>query len=145
MIRRLFIPLALMAGFATAAENDADTGERRLGEEEIRDLTAGKTFHYTLLGASRGAEQHYVDGRVTWRLPEGTCMHGVWIAREETLCYYYGALRYGCWNVIESAEGYRHAPLDADGRPGTGPSVHIDRISEEPVGCAPQQLAYRLP
>ena len=147
MTRWFFLPfLALMAGIAVAADNGDGTGERVLGEDEIRAFTAGKTFHYTLRGESRGAEQHFLDGRVTWRLPEGTCMHGVWIARQETLCYYYGALRYGCWNVVKSADGYRHSPLEMDGSAGFGSPVHIDRISEEPVGCAPQQLAsYSLP
>jgi len=145
MIRWLLPFLAMAAGIATAADNVVQTGERVLGEDEIREFTAGKTFHYTLLGLPRGAEQHSDDGRVTWRLPDGTCMHGVWVAREETLCYYYGATRYGCWNVVEDADGYRHAPIEPDGTPGTGSSVHIDRVSEEPVGCAPQQLALHLP
>ncbi len=143
MIRWPVFCLALLAGAATAATG-GDT-ERILGEKEIIAFTAGKTFHYTLLGRPRGAEQHFRDGRVTWRLPEGTCMHGVWVAKDETLCYYYGAFRYGCWNVIENAEGYRHSPLEPDGKPGNGPSVYVDRVSEEPVACAPQQLAYHLP
>ncbi len=145
MIRRLFLSFATIIGAITTAAMSGDgagTPERIMGEQEIRSFTAGKTFHYTLLGESRGAEQHFSDGRVTWRLPEGTCMHGIWVAREETLCYYYGALRYGCWNVIENADGYRHSPLELDGKPGSGPSVYINRISEEPIGCAPQQLAF---
>lgn len=144
MIRRLFSGLALAAGLATAALSGplSERVERILTEDEIRDFTAGKTFHYTLRGEPRGEEQHFTDGRVTWRLPDGTCMHGVWVAREETLCYYYGAARYGCWNVVEFAGVHRHAPLEPDGTRGKGPSVYINRISEEPVGCAPQQLAF---
>ncbi len=144
MTRLSALCLTLTLGIGPAAAT-SETVERILGEAEIKEFTAGKTFHYTLLGQSRGEEQHFTDGRVTWRLPEGTCMHGVWIAREETLCYYYGATRYGCWNVIEGADGYRHSPLELDGKPGGGPSVHINRISEEPVACAPQQLASFLP
>ncbi len=135
------LTLVLSIGPAAAT---SDTVERILGEDEIKTFTAGKTFHYTLLGRPRGEEQHFTDGRVTWRLPDGTCMHGIWVAREETLCYYYGATRYGCWNVIENDEGFRHSPLELDGKPGSGPSVLIERISEEPVGCAPQQLALFL-
>lgn len=139
----------LVGGAAVSGDRDitiaGTTGDRILGEQEIKDLTAGKTFHYTLLGAPRGEEQHFTDGRVTWRLPEGTCMHGVWVVREETLCYYYGALRFGCWNVIENEDGYRHSPLEADGSPSGGASVYINRVSEEPVACTPPQLAYALP
>ena len=144
---RWFLPcLAFAAGAAVAAPADPPFEvERILGEAEIVALTSGKTFHYTLLGQPRGDEQHYRDGRVTWRLPDGTCMHGIWVAKEETLCYYYGAFRYGCWNVVENAEGFRHSPLDDDMKPSGGPSVYINRISEEPVGCAPQQLASLSP
>jgi len=132
-------------GLGDSEAEDSGAAERFLGEDEIREFTAGRTFHYTMLGHSRGEEQHFSDGRVTWRLPEGTCMHGVWYARGEMLCYYYGAFRYGCWNVVENEEGFRHSPLEADGTAGDGPSVYINRISEEPVECAPQQLALHLP
>ncbi len=143
MKRRMiaFIGIATALGFGVAGAT-SDAVDRVLGEDEIITLTSGKTFHYTLNGRPRGAEQHYTDGRVTWRLPDGLCMHGVWVAKEETLCYYYGSLRYGCWNVIESDGVYRHAPLTWDGKPDSGPSVYVKRISEEPVGCTPQQLAF---
>ncbi len=155
-IRQTLLTLGLAAATAGAAlaaapgtvrvsvEGEAGA-ERVLDEAEIRAFTTGKTFHYTLMGLPRGEEQHHGDGRATWRLPDGTCMHGIWVARGEVLCYYYGALRYGCWNVVEDADGYRHAPLNSDGTPGSGPSVFIDRVSEEPVGCAPQQLASLSP
>lgn len=132
--------VTLVAGLAVAGPQ---TGERILNEDEIRTLTSGKTFHYTLLGEPRGDEQHYEDGRVTWVLPDGMCMRGVWIVKGEVLCYFYGITRYGCWNVIQGAdEGYRHSPVDLDGAPDDdSPSVYINRISEEPVTCAPQQVA----
>lgn len=130
--------------FASLAAAGPETTDRILSEDEIRTLTSGKTFHYTLLGEPRGDEQHYTDGRVTWLLPDGVCMHGVWIVKEEVLCYFYGLDRYGCWNVVETAEGdtssYRHAPVELDGGENDSPSVYIKRISEEPVSCAPQQL-----
>lgn len=130
----------LGAGFAVAGQQ---TGERKLSETEIRDMTSGKTFHYTLLGEPRGDEQHYSDGRVTWMLPDGICMHGVWIVKEEVLCYFYGISRYGCWNVIEGTDaGFRHSPVEVDGTADDeSPSVYINRISEEPVSCAPRQVA----
>ncbi len=134
---------AILAGFAIAGPN---TGERHLGEDEIRAITSGKTFHYTLLDESRGDEQHFEDGRVTWALPSGECMHGVWIAKEDILCYFYGLDRYGCWNVVaDSSDGttsFRHSPVTLDGDPSDSPSVYINRISEEPVSCAPQQLVH---
>jgi len=132
--------LVLGAGLAVAGPQ---TGERRLSADEIRKMTSGKTFHYTLLGEPRGDEQHYSDGRVTWILPDGVCMHGVWIVKEEILCYFYGISRYGCWNVIEGADkSFRHSPVEVDGSPDEdSPSVYINRISEEPVSCAPQQVA----
>jgi len=131
------------AGFAVAGPN---TGERNLSEDEIRDLTSGKTFHYTLLDQPRGDEQHYEDGRVTWLLPDGQCMHGVWIVKEEILCYFYGLDRYGCWNVVaDSSSGsteFRHSPVTLEGEVSDSPSVLINRISEEPVSCAPPQLVH---
>jgi len=134
---------AICAGLAFAGP---ETAERILGEDEIRDLTSGKTFHYTLLGEPRGEEQHYEDGRVTWLLPDGECMHGVWIVKKEILCYFYGLDRHGCWNVVaNTASGktsFRHAPVDLEGDSGDSPSVYINRISEEPVSCAPQQLVH---
>lgn len=146
MFRRLrpvvmFLTLAVAAGFAVAGPK---TGERKLSESEIREMTSGKTFHYTLLGEPRGDEQHFSDGRVTWVLPDGLCMHGVWIVKEEVLCYFYGLTRYGCWNVVQGVdEGFRHSPVELDGtEDDDSPSVYINRISEEPVSCAPQQLAF---
>jgi len=139
----LIATVGLCAGLAIAGPK---TAERNLSEEEIRDLTSGKTFHYTLLDEPRGDEQHYEDGRVTWRLPDGECMHGVWIVKEEVLCYFYGLDRYGCWNVVASNEDgstqFRHAAVDLDGEPNDSPAVYINRISEEPVSCAPQQLVH---
>jgi len=133
--------LGLCAGLAIASPN---TGDRNLSEDEIRDLTSGKTFHYTLRGKPRGEEQHFEDGRVTWVLPDGECMRGVWIVKEEVLCYFYGLDRYGCWNVVASTEGgttrFRHAAVDLDGELNDSPAVYINRISEEPVSCAPPQL-----
>lgn len=136
------LAFCVVAGLAIASQ---ETGERNLGEDEIRDMTSGKTFHYTLLGEPRGAEQHFTDGRVTWLLPDGECMHGVWIVKKEVLCYFYGLDRYGCWNVVANSEdgttSFRHAPVDLDGAADqNSPSVYINRISEEPVSCAPQQL-----
>jgi len=97
-----------------------------------------------LRGKPRGDEQHYDDGRVTWRLPDGECMHGVWIVKEEVLCYFYGLDRYGCWNVVASTDDnktqFRHAAVDLDGEISDSPAVYINRISEEPVSCAPPQL-----
>jgi len=137
----IVLAAALCTGLAIAGPQ---TGERNLGEEEIRDLTSGKTFHYTLRGKPRGDEQHYDDGRVTWRLPDGECMHGVWIVKEEVLCYFYGLDRYGCWNVVATTDGgktqFRHAAVDLDGEISDSPAVYINRISEEPVSCAPPQL-----
>lgn len=135
--------IVMCAGFAAASPQ---SGERNLSEDEIRDLTSGKTFHYTLRGESRGEEQHYADGRVTWRLPEGECMHGVWIAKEEILCYFYGIDRFGCWNVVADTASnptqFSHASVDLDGERTDSPSVYINRISEEPVSCAPPQLVH---
>lgn len=137
------IAVAICVNFAVASPQ---SGKRNLSEDEIRDLTSGKTFHYTLLGESRGDEQHFEDGRVTWRLPDGECMHGVWIAKEEILCYFYGLDRYGCWNVVaNSVEGttqFSHASVDVEGNRTDSPSVYINRISEEPVSCAPPQLVH---
>jgi|GEM_PF-3103292 len=153
-IRWMMLSCAMVAGMGASAwsgdamhiaAGDDFEGERVLDEAAVIALTAGKTFHYTLLGRPRGAEQHFADGRVTWRLPEGICMHGIWVVQEELLCYYYGALRYGCWNVVEDQRGYRHSPMEVDGSQGSGPSVMIERISEEPVACAPQQLSLLLP
>ena len=136
----------LAAGFAVASP---ETGERNLTEDEIHAITSGKTFHYTLLGEPRGEEQHYEDGRVTWLLPDGECMHGVWIAKEEVLCYFYGLDRYGCWNVVANSTSetttFRHSPVDLDGGANDSPPVFINRISEEPVSCAPQQLVNYSP
>jgi len=142
----IMLTIGLCAGIAVAGPQ---TGERNLSEDEIRDLTSGKTFHYTLRGKPRGEEQHYDDGRVTWLLPDGECMHGVWIVKEEVLCYFYGLDRYGCWNVVASTEDgstqFRHAAVDLDGEVSDSPSVYINRISEEPVSCAPQQLVRYTP
>lgn len=140
MIRRT--GLAILLCLATAAAT-ASTGvvDRILSEQAIKELTSGKTFHYSLMGRPRGDEQHFADGRVVWRLPEGDCLHGIWVVREEMLCYYYGALRYGCWNVIEDKTGFRHSPINLDGTPTSGPSVYINSISEESVGCTPPQLS----
>ena len=130
----------ILAGAALAGPQ---SGDRILNDEEIVDITSGKTFHYTLEGKPRGDEQHYTDGRVTWLLPDGTCMHGVWIVKEKVLCYFYGLDRYGCWHVVDNPKtGFRHSPLDLEGEPiEDSPPVYINRISEEPVSCAPQQLA----
>ena len=132
--------------FAAAVLNSAalasDAGvETVLEESAIRALLTGKTFHYELLGGPRGEEHHFADGKVVWRLPSGQCYYGVWVASGPMLCYYYGALRYGCWSVVRGADRYRHEPLDLNGEPGSGPPVHINRISEEEVECAPQQLS----
>jgi len=140
------VPIAVFAitmvtGIALASPQSS---ERNLNEDEIRDLTSGKTFHYLLRGESRGEEQHYEDGRVTWRLPDGECMHGIWIAKEEILCYFYGLDRYGCWNVVadktNGSTQLSHASVDLDGKRTESPRVYINRISEEPVSCAPPQL-----
>jgi len=137
------VALISFSGFSSAGQK---SGERILSESEIRDLTSGKTFHYTLLNKPRGDEQHYQDGRVTWLLPDGQCMHGVWIVKEEVLCYFYGLDRYGCWNVVaDSSSGsteFRHSPVTLDGENSDSPSVIINRISEEPVSCAPPQLVH---
>ncbi len=136
----------LVFAVASPAISGPQSDKRNLGEDEIRELTSGQTFHYTLLGESRGDEQHYEDGRVTWRLPSGECMHGIWIVKEETLCYFYGLDRYGCWNVVaDSSSGstrFAHASVDLDGKKTDSPSVYINRISEEPVSCVPPQLVY---
>ena len=144
---RIIRPAAAVAliCLANLASAGPETGDRNLSEAEIRDLTSGKTFHYTLRGKPRGEEQHYDDGRVTWMLPDGECMHGVWIVKEEVLCYFYGLDRYGCWNVVantsENSTRFRHAPVDLEGEEDIdSPAVYINRISEEPVSCAPQQL-----
>lgn len=137
------------AGLAGLAQSAPETSERNLDENEIRELTSGKTFHYTLLNAPRGEEQHYEDGRVTWMLPDGECMHGVWIVKEEILCYFYGLDRYGCWNVVANTHdgrtSFRHSPVDLDGSSNDSPSVYINRISEEPVSCTPPQLVLFSP
>jgi hypothetical protein len=76
-------------------------------------------------------------------------MHGVWIAKEEVLCYFYGLDRYGCWNVVANstsgATTFRHSPVDLDGGANDSPPVYINRISEEPVSCAPPQLVNYSP
>ena len=137
------VAVAVLTGLALASPQ---SDGRNLSEGEIRDLTSGKTFHYTLRGESRGDEQHYEDGRVTWRLPDGECMHGVWIAKEEILCYFYGLDRYGCWNVVAEKSGGKtqlaHVSVDLDGGRTDSPPVYINRISEEPVQCVPQQLVH---
>jgi len=131
---------AVLLGGASAASQEGDD-IRVLGKEGINNFTSGKTFHYIYRGDDRGEEQHGVDGKATWRLPDGTCYHGVWAVDGPVLCYYYGADRYGCWNVVERGGEYSHAPVGLDGVPTGGSHVIIDRISEEPVGCAPQQLS----
>ena len=133
--------LIAFAGHEVRGASEDGTGDRVLNAAEIREITAGKTFHYRLKGDERGEEQHTVDGKATWVLPDGSCYHGIWVVNEQVLCYYYGALRYGCWHVIERDGQYRHSPLDLNGTPTGGSPVIIERISEEPVGCAPQQLA----
>lgn len=137
----LALGLWAFAGQVVFAASDESAKDRVLNAEEIRALTVGKTFHYRLKGDERGEEQHTDDGKATWVLPDGSCYHGIWVVNEQVLCYYYGALRYGCWNVVERDGQYRHSPLDLDGTPTGGSPVIIERISEEPVGCAPQQLA----
>lgn len=132
-----------------AGVSSPETGDRILSESEIREITSGKTFHYTLEGQPRGDEQHYEDGRVTWRLPEGECLHGVWMVEGEVLCYFYGINSYGCWNVVANASSgtttFRHTSVDLDGTRNDSPSVYINRISEEPVSCAPPQLVNYSP
>ena len=140
-IRRMALgalALACLGGVALAAPKGED---RRLDDDEIIGITAGKTFHYTYMGEPRGEEQHYEDGRVTWILPDGLCLNGVWVVKDATLCYFYGMSRYGCWHVWEDEDGFRHAPVELDGTIDDGPPVYINRISEEPVQCAPQQVA----
>jgi len=136
--------IAIAVMLSGAGISSPETGDRNLNEEEIREITSGKTFHYLLRGEPRGDEQHYEDGRVTWRLPDGECMHGIWMVEDEVLCYFYGLDRYGCWNVVaNSATGetsFRHAAVDLDGERSDSPSVYINRISEEPVSCAPPQM-----
>ncbi len=119
----------------TEAERDAVLSSgpwRRLGEEEIREALRGKTLHYLLFGRPRGEEHHFEDGRVVWRMEDGLCLAGVWVARNETLCYFYGFGRTGCWTMIEGPQGYRHRPLE-----GEAADVVVRRVSEEPVTCAP--------
>lgn len=104
---------------------------RTLGEEEIRETLRGKTLHYLLLGRPRGEEHHFEDGRAIWKLEDGSCLSGVWVAKNETLCYFYGFGRSGCWTMVEGPQGYRHRPSD-----GAPPDVVVRRVSEEPVSCA---------
>lgn len=132
---------AALAAVSFSLASEESSGGRMLQEKEIRDFTAGRTFHYLYHGEHRGDEQHHPDGKATWRLPDGTCYHGVWIVEGPMLCYYYGSLRYGCWHVTEQDDRYRHIPLELDGTPTGGEPVLIEEISEEPVGCTPQQLS----
>lgn len=105
---------------------------RRLDADEMRAALSGKTLHYLYRGASRGEEHHFENGRVVWRMQDGVCLPGVWVAKGETLCYFYDEGSRGCWSMIEGPQGYRHRARD-----GGMPDVVVRRVSEEPVECAP--------
>lgn len=135
--RAIGVCAALGCVLTLAAGSDQ---QRVLQEDEIKDFTSGKTFHYLYRGTSRGEEQHDSDGRAIWRLPDGKCWHGVWVVKGPVLCYFYGLFQRGCWNVVEENGAYRHEPLGSDFKPVMGAPVHVDRISTEPVQCTPQSL-----
>ncbi|WP_157755596.1 hypothetical protein [Neomegalonema perideroedes] len=105
---------------------------RRLNADEIREALTGKTLHYLLRGRSRGEESHSADGRAVWRMEDGVCLKGAWVAKGETLCYFYDDGSSGCWAMIEGPYGYRHRA-----RGGGMPDVVVRRVSEEVVTCAP--------
>jgi hypothetical protein len=108
-----------------------------LTPQEFQTYAEGKTLYFTQQGQPYGVEQYLPGQQSIWQYADGSCLHGIWYARKEKICFVYeGDNQEQCWRFLQKGNEFA---ARADGRE---PEADLDVIWRDtaPIQCKAPDL-----
>ena len=123
--------LALGAMPATVGlAGELASGDQVIGVEEWRQMTQGRTVHYSLGGRHWGREYFHPDrDSATFLSADGDCVTAPWVHADGVFCFAYTGM--DCFRHVRRGDRLLALPL------GDGAEQVIERITAEPLSCEP--------
>jgi hypothetical protein len=134
-IRPVLRPLAilLVAASAGLAADGAPRDEEIL-LDEWRQMTEGRTVHYSLDGRHWGREHFHPGGvTATFMTADGQCASAPWTYASGVYCFAYSGM--DCFRHVRRGGRLFAIPL------GGGAEQEIVRITAEPLSCEPPPVS----
>lgn len=128
-------PLAiLLATAAAATAGEIKPGDIEIPLSEWRQMTEGRTVHYTLDGRRWGSEHFHPGGiSATFVAADGQCVTAPWTYAKGVYCFSYSGM--DCFRHVRRGEGLFAIPL------GGGLEQEIVAITAEPLSCEPPPIS----
>ncbi|SEA75490.1 hypothetical protein [Rubrimonas cliftonensis] len=105
-------------------------GDQVIELQEWRQMTEGRTVHYSLAGRHWGREYFHADrDSATFVSADGDCVTAPWVYADGVFCFSYTGM--DCFRHVRRGDMLLALPL------GDGAEQVIERITTEPLSCEP--------